>query len=642
MANKARLRYLMIACLLLLIAFGLRIHGFADLGTQADEGVHVTVGSRLLAGDLLYRDLYWNHPPGVVLLEAASLQLAGPDLLLGRLLSVAAATLTVGFLVLASWQIGLLEIMPDRRQGSPQWTDLLAGCLFACAPLAIFWSRFGMIESFETAFAIASVSFILIGLRKRAARWWLIAGLMAGIALLFKISALVFVGAFGLFVVLWWFRERTGEPLRAALLFVGGLAIASLPLLFGLLAQGTLADFSRYLSGADRLAPLVNWQDKVAALLSWSTRSPILPLALLGTLLAMLARQPAYLLPVIWLGAETVALLLPPRADFGWSGFSHYALPMIVAASIVAGVGLGWAWRITATKPRHRAGVAVLIVVVVLATVPSWAQDLRYVMRDTTYPMSGFTAERKIGRALALVTPEQQPVLVFGNSIFYHWADRPPAVRYFQYPSFFKTSPLGADAAAELTAALGRSDLGAVLLSNSYRERLPPYLLGTLFEKWIPAATFSYPYQWDAVLYLPRHAQVVDGREPVVFEEDISLHELEATVLSPDTILLRLEWSTASPLEENYSVFAHLIGPDGALAAQHDSWPAVGSRPTSIWQPGELIVDYHWLDLPPGSPSGVYEVRAGLYQTETLRRLQLLKPKQTDVDYVSLRLSLGP
>jgi hypothetical protein len=120
------------------------------------------------------------------------------------------------------------------------------------------------------------------------------------------------------------------------------------------------------------------------------------------------------------------------------------------------------------------------------------------------------------------------------------------------------------------------------------------------------------------------------------------LHQLEATVLSPDTVLLRLEWSTASPLEENYSVFAHLIGTDGALVAQHDSWPAVGSRPTSIWQPGELISDYHWLDLPPGSPSGVYEARVGLYHTETLQRLLLLEPNQTNVDSVSLRLSLGP
>ncbi|NIV27979.1 MAG: hypothetical protein GWN58_00280, partial [Anaerolineae bacterium] len=340
MAHKGWLRYLVIACLLVLIAFGLRILGFADLGSQADEGVFVTGGSRLLAGDLLYRDLFWNHPPGVILLEAVSLQIAGPDLLLGRLMSVAAATLSVGLLVLASRQIGRMENVPDRGSGTPLWTDLLAGCLFALAPLAIFWSRFAMIENFETVFATASISFILVGLRRRAAIWWLLAGLMAGVALLFKITALVPIGAVGLFIVLWWLRERTDQPLRGALLFLGGLTIVLLLLLFGLLAQGTLADFSRYLSGADRLAPLVDWQGKVAALFQWSTRSPVLALALLGILPAMLARRSAHLLPAIWFVAETVALLLPPRSDFGWKGYSHYTLPMIAAAGLVVGVGL--------------------------------------------------------------------------------------------------------------------------------------------------------------------------------------------------------------------------------------------------------------------------------------------------------------
>ena len=148
MANKNWLRYLIVACLLLLIAFGLRVFGFADLGTQADEGVHVTVGSRLLAGDLLYRDLFWNHPPGVVLLEALSLQIAGPDLLLGRLLSVAAATLSVSLLVLANRQIGLMEIARDQVSGTPLWTDLLAGFLFAFTPprhiLGAIWHNRGL------------------------------------------------------------------------------------------------------------------------------------------------------------------------------------------------------------------------------------------------------------------------------------------------------------------------------------------------------------------------------------------------------------------------------------------------------------------------------------------------------------------
>ena len=63
-------RYLVII-LPLLLAFGLRVHRLTELGTQADEGVHVTIANRLVSGDLLYRDLFENHTPGVDLLLAA-------------------------------------------------------------------------------------------------------------------------------------------------------------------------------------------------------------------------------------------------------------------------------------------------------------------------------------------------------------------------------------------------------------------------------------------------------------------------------------------------------------------------------------------------------------------------------------------
>ena len=76
--------YLFVAVLLLLLAFGLRVHRWAELGTQADEGVHIVLADRLVAGDALFRDLFWNHVPGFDLLLAATFAAIGSSVLFSR------------------------------------------------------------------------------------------------------------------------------------------------------------------------------------------------------------------------------------------------------------------------------------------------------------------------------------------------------------------------------------------------------------------------------------------------------------------------------------------------------------------------------------------------------------------------------
>ncbi|MFO7743413.1 MAG: hypothetical protein R6X31_13995 [Anaerolineae bacterium] len=47
----------------------------------------------------------------------------------------------------------------------------------------------------------------------------------------------------------------------------------------------------------------------------------------------------------------------------------------------------------------------------------------------------------------------------------------------------------------------------------------------------------------------------------------------------------------------NYTVFTHLLSPDGRLIAQHDGPPAGGAAPTSQWQAGQTIQDTHQLSF---------------------------------------------
>jgi len=71
-------------------------------------------------------------------------------------------------------------------------------------------------------------------------------------------------------------------------------------------------------------------------------------------------------------------------------------------------------------------------------------------------------------------------------------------------------------------------------------------------------------------------------------------------------------------------VFVHLLDKGGQLVAQTDSAPAGGSRPTSSWGEGQVIVDRHGLLLSDEVAPGSYEVRVGLYLPATGERVPVL------------------
>jgi len=95
--------------------------------------------------------------------------------------------------------------------------------------------------------------------------------------------------------------------------------------------------------------------------------------------------------------------------------------------------------------------------------------------------------------------------------------------------------------------------------------------------------------------------------------------------LPPETggageVHLTLHWVSLAPLERNYTVFVHLIGPDGELAVQADGPPVGGDYPTPLWDPGEVIADERLIpteSLPPGT----YNLHVGMYLLRTGERL---------------------
>ncbi|HEX8231612.1 MAG TPA: phospholipid carrier-dependent glycosyltransferase [Chloroflexia bacterium] len=79
------------------------------------------------------------------------------------------------------------------------------------------------------------------------------------------------------------------------------------------------------------------------------------------------------------------------------------------------------------------------------------------------------------------------------------------------------------------------------------------------------------------------------------------------------TLPLTLYWTADRALNTNYTVFVHLIDASGNKLAQIDVGPRSGTYPTSLWPPGEVIVDEMTLTLPAELPPGEYNMRVGLY-----------------------------
>ena len=80
---------------------------------------------------------------------------------------------------------------------------------------------------------------------------------------------------------------------------------------------------------------------------------------------------------------------------------------------------------------------------------------------------------------------------------------------------------------------------------------------------------------------------------------------------------LRLVWKALAPMAADYTVFVHVLDQSGQIAAQADAQPRGGTYPTSMWEPGEYVVDDYSFDLPPGE----YNLHVGMYLAETGARL---------------------
>jgi len=98
-------------------------------------------------------------------------------------------------------------------------------------------------------------------------------------------------------------------------------------------------------------------------------------------------------------------------------------------------------------------------------------------------------------------------------------------------------------------------------------------------------------------------------------------------VSAGSSVRLTLFWRSRARMRISYSVFAHLLDSEDRIWAQHDSAPCNGECPTTSWLVGEYVGDAFDIQVPPETPSGVYRIGVGMYDAETMTRLDAINDK---------------
>ena len=109
-------------------------------------------------------------------------------------------------------------------------------------------------------------------------------------------------------------------------------------------------------------------------------------------------------------------------------------------------------------------------------------------------------------------------------------------------------------------------------------------------------------------------------------------YDLEESTVQPGQVVsCTLYWRGLQEMGRSYTVFTHLVGPDGETWGQWDNAPQRGQSPTTRWVPGEVVADPYEIPLSEEAQEGSLMLRVGMYDLTTMTRLPVLDDSGTPV-----------
>lgn len=133
-------------------------------------------------------------------------------------------------------------------------------------------------------------------------------------------------------------------------------------------------------------------------------------------------------------------------------------------------------------------------------------------------------------------------------------------------------------------------------------------LLGTTMAIVAMACPFLYiaPAYARPELLSAQELESVPNRMDVDYGGRMRLlgYRTEAEVVRPaELVYVTLYWQALTAVDRDYSVSLTVLTPSGELIGQEDSYPGLGSFPTSAWSPGDAIADRTWVRIRRRAPT---------------------------------------
>jgi hypothetical protein len=127
--------------------------------------------------------------------------------------------------------------------------------------------------------------------------------------------------------------------------------------------------------------------------------------------------------------------------------------------------------------------------------------------------------------------------------------------------------------------------------------------------------------------------------EPPVAKPTVTLNKDKAAIGSPLKITYKFDVAANATFDADYLVFLHVIEPDGEKLWQDDHAPAV---PTSQWKPGQTVEYTRTIFVPNYPYIGEANLRIGLYNPTTGKRLTLDASEVSRHEYLIGKINLLP
>jgi 4-amino-4-deoxy-L-arabinose transferase-like glycosyltransferase len=476
-----RQKYTEAALLLLLCLIPILLYlPFLGAPFERDEGVYATIAQGVLDGKVPYRDLFDNKPPLVYGWYAVSFLLFGESVVAPRLVAAVFLSLTA------------VVLYQQARLVLPRPAAWISAFLFALSTGLPWVALHANTEAYMLLPLVSSLMFFTIGMKKGGDRWFFIAGVLAGMAIMTKqVAVWNLLALAGLAVyyhrrtalTLWQAVAPTAWLLTGAVLSVGAIALP-----FAI--NGALDDlvyanvgynwvYMGFISNAQRLANL-----GYGMLFFCAVAAPFVAGAIAG-LVVMWRRRASvtdYLL-IAWGAASVIGVASGGRF------FPHYFLQLMPILAVLTGVLVYERFfkgrHVTLSKPAAITAAFVIIASLGTTTVlylsPAKAEE--QVSSSIFHQKEWEASSEKLGHYLRYRTGPGDSVFNYGReSQVYFYADRQPAIPYFyDWAIQYEAAPIG-------------------LVIAQLKKAQPAYIVDSLqapiFEDWAAA----HPIEWQTFL----------------------------------------------------------------------------------------------------------------------------------------------